>query len=192
MRGRDPPFPQRCQRERGPAAVPLIRLPHKQSLVDRAGDQAARARLVDGQGGREFGNRGRAVFLDRVQHAEDGRVDRHVPGQRPPALPPPDRDHRPLDRPSTMAEIDEAAKPFLNAETPTFQPIVDNLTARGWVHGEYELTDEGRQAYDEISAKVHAFRAKAIDGLTNEEYVALVTLLERVATNVAAARYACC
>jgi DNA-binding MarR family transcriptional regulator len=91
-------------------------------------------------------------------------------------------------RPSTMAEIDEAAKPFLTAETPTFRPMVDNLTARGWVRGEYELTDEGRQAYDRISAKVHAFRARTIDGLTNEEYVTLVTLLERVATNVDAAR----
>ena len=53
--------------------------------------------------------------------------------------------------PHSMAEIDEAAKPFLSSETPTF-------------------------------------RAKAIEGLTNEEYVALVTLLERVATNVATAR----
>jgi DNA-binding MarR family transcriptional regulator len=82
----------------------------------------------------------------------------------------------------SIGEIDEAGKPFLTEES--FQPVVDSLAALGWVAG-YELTPAGRTAFDSVSAKVHAFRAKVISGVSEEEYVTLVRLLERVAANVA-------
>jgi DNA-binding MarR family transcriptional regulator len=90
--------------------------------------------------------------------------------------------------PHTMAEIDEAAKPFLTAQTPTFLPIVTDFVDRGWVTGEYELTRLGRQTHEAIAAKVRAFRTKVTEGLSDDDYVILVNLLERVATNVTAAR----
>jgi hypothetical protein len=86
--------------------------------------------------------------------------------------------------PRTMSQIDEAVKPFLAAET--FQSMVDDLVARGWVAGGYELTAEGREVYETIAVKVRAFRKKAIDGLSDQDYITLVTLLERVAANVTA------
>jgi DNA-binding MarR family transcriptional regulator len=81
----------------------------------------------------------------------------------------------------SVGEIDEAAKPFLIEES--FQPVVDSLAALGWVT-EYQLTPVGRTAFDSVSGKVHAFRAKVISGMSEEEYVTLVRLLERVAANV--------
>jgi DNA-binding MarR family transcriptional regulator len=81
----------------------------------------------------------------------------------------------------TIAEIDEAAKPFLTEES--FQPVVDSLAARGWV-ADYRLTPAGQVAFDSVSGKVQAFRGKVTAGLSEDEYVTLVRLLERVAANV--------
>ena len=86
-----------------------------------------------------------------------------------------------------ISSIDAAARPLLSAEVPTLQPVVSSLASRGWV-ASYELTLSGQEAFDAISTKVHAFRRRAIDGLSEAEYGTLVSLLERVAANVDSAR----
>ena len=88
--------------------------------------------------------------------------------------------------PSTMAEIDDTLAPFQTGET--FQPLVNDLVDKGWVQGAYQLTPQGAQAYERISAQVCAARRQAVDGISDEEYATLVTLLERIATNVTPAR----
>ncbi|MET0135203.1 MAG: MarR family transcriptional regulator [Kibdelosporangium sp.] len=85
----------------------------------------------------------------------------------------------------TVAELDDALAPFRTEET--FRPLVDDLTARGWVTG-CELTEAGRSAHRSIEAKVLTMRAKTTEGISAEEYRTLLDLLRRVATNVAAAR----
>ncbi len=87
----------------------------------------------------------------------------------------------------SVEAIDTAARPFLSPEMPTLQPIVTSLAARGWV-ADCELTPSGQEAFDGISAKVHAFRRHAIAGLSDDEYGTLVSLLERVAANLIPAR----
>jgi hypothetical protein len=89
-------------------------------------------------------------------------------------------------RPSTMADIDLALAPFLSTGTLTFQPVVDDLLTRGWVTGGYELTGEGRRVHDRVAEQVHAARAKAVEGISAEEYTTLIDLLRRVAANVEA------
>ncbi|MEV4311543.1 MarR family transcriptional regulator [Actinocrispum sp. NPDC049592] len=86
----------------------------------------------------------------------------------------------------SVEEIDTAARPFLSPEMPTLRPVVESLAARGWV-AECALTPSGQEAFDAISAKVHAFRRRTIEGLSDDEYGTLVSLLERVAANVTAA-----
>jgi DNA-binding MarR family transcriptional regulator len=85
--------------------------------------------------------------------------------------------------PHTMTGLAEAMHPFDNVQT-----TVDELTRRGWVTGAYELTEHGRQAHREVQAKVLELRAKTREGISDEEFGRLLTLLERVATNVANAR----
>lgn len=87
-------------------------------------------------------------------------------------------------RPGTPAQINQALAHFHDDA----RPLVEDLTGRGWVAGagEYELTEAGHKAHDRISARVHAERARLLDGISNEEYATLMTLFERIATNAAA------
>ncbi|TVT48062.1 MarR family transcriptional regulator [Amycolatopsis rhizosphaerae] len=88
--------------------------------------------------------------------------------------------------PRSLQEIDEALAPFRGSGCPTFQPVVAELVARGWAQDGYALTGQGRLAHQQIAAKVHAFRGKTIEGLSEEDYATLVGLLERVSANLAA------
>lgn len=85
--------------------------------------------------------------------------------------------------PHSPLELAEALLPFENVET-----TVQSLTRRGWVTGAYELTEQGIQAHRVVQAKVLELRAKTREGISDEEFGTLLTLLERVATNVANAR----
>ncbi|MEU8610825.1 hypothetical protein AB0C29_22835, partial [Actinoplanes sp. NPDC048791] len=46
------------------------------------------------------------------------------------------------------------------------------------------LTGAGRAAHDRVAERVRTFRARVTDGLSEQEYATLVTLLERVAGNL--------
>lgn len=85
-------------------------------------------------------------------------------------------------KPHTMAEINSALRPFGD----DFRQQAEDLVARGWVTGEFELTTVGHEAHKRVSERVHEFRAKVVDGISADEYATLMNLLERVATNAAA------
>ncbi|MGC9671491.1 MarR family winged helix-turn-helix transcriptional regulator [Planosporangium sp. 12N6] len=90
--------------------------------------------------------------------------------------------------PVTLADLDAAVAPFLSDDEPTTRPYVDALAARGWVEiraGEsFTLTGEGERAYRRVASRVHAARARIVEGLSAQEYETLVDLLERVAANL--------
>ncbi|RSM84536.1 hypothetical protein DMH04_20655 [Kibdelosporangium aridum] len=83
---------------------------------------------------------------------------------------------------ASKAEIHTALRPFGD----DFRQQVDELAARGWVNGEFELTTAGREAHQRVSERVHAIRAKVTEGISADEYATLMNLLQRVATNAAA------
>ncbi|MHC3390397.1 MarR family winged helix-turn-helix transcriptional regulator [Streptomyces lavendulocolor] len=68
---------------------------------------------------------------------------------------------------------------------------VDHLLHRGWLRLDDDeglhLTDEGRAAKARIKELVTGIRARIHDGITDEEYVAALRVLRRMADNVAAA-----
>jgi DNA-binding MarR family transcriptional regulator len=82
------------------------------------------------------------------------------------------------------AGLDAALAPF----APTVRPQLDQLIRRGWVTepraGTVTLTAAGRAAHDRLNARVRSFRAQVTEGLSEQDYVTLVTLLERVAGNL--------
>lgn len=89
----------------------------------------------------------------------------------------------------SLAEVDEVLAPFLGAEQPTAAPVVDDLIARGWVSrsdsGPLSLTAAGTSAHAELTERVEANRMRLTEGITAEEYRAVVATLERMATNLA-------
>ncbi|MGY1702671.1 hypothetical protein [Geodermatophilus sp. SYSU D00766] len=65
-----------------------------------------------------------------------------------------------------------------------------DLAARGWLAddaGTLALTADGRVAHERLAAAVGAFRRRVADGLTAEEYAAVVAGLARMVANVEAA-----
>ena len=48
----------------------------------------------------------------------------------------------------------------------------------------YEVTERGRVAYERLAEVVSANRAKASEGITEQEYRETIDVLERLATNL--------
>jgi DNA-binding MarR family transcriptional regulator len=85
--------------------------------------------------------------------------------------------------PVPAEEVDAALAPF----QPTVAPEVDELVVRGWVRRDgdaVELTNEGITAHAAMSERVMAHRRAVIDGISTDEYAAMVGLLERMANNL--------
>ncbi|HZE39069.1 MAG TPA: hypothetical protein VE172_09695 [Stackebrandtia sp.] len=84
--------------------------------------------------------------------------------------------------------LDAALRPFLTEAEPTVRPQLDALVAQGWIalgdNDSLTLTDDGRAAYERVNARVQRLRAEVIDGLSPEDYRALVEMLRRIASNV--------
>ncbi|MGW4948444.1 MarR family winged helix-turn-helix transcriptional regulator [Actinoplanes sp. NPDC004185] len=86
---------------------------------------------------------------------------------------------------TSRAELDTALAPF----APTVGAQVDDLIRRGWATEAetgpvLRLTEAGRTAHDRVAGEVRMFRTRVTEGLTEQEYATLVTLLERVAGNL--------
>ncbi|RSM59450.1 hypothetical protein DMB66_28045 [Actinoplanes sp. ATCC 53533] len=89
---------------------------------------------------------------------------------------------------TTRADLDAALAPF----DTTVRPQLDEVIRRGWAAElpdepavvAVRLTADGRVAHDRVAGRVRAFRARVTDGLSEQDYVTLVTLLQRVAGNL--------
>jgi DNA-binding MarR family transcriptional regulator len=85
---------------------------------------------------------------------------------------------------TVRTELDAALAPF----AATVRPELDDLIGRGWVAerpaGTVGLTAAGRLAHDRVAERVRSLRAHVTEGLTEQDYLTLLTLLERVAGNL--------
>lgn len=96
--------------------------------------------------------------------------------------------------PAAADRLDEALAPFRGEPGPGVEDVLtgpDGLLARGWVNrigddGAYALTETGRTAHGELSARVGAFRAKLMEGLTPQQYTETVRVLATMAANAEA------
>ncbi|GLZ37431.1 MarR family transcriptional regulator [Actinokineospora sp. NBRC 105648] len=84
--------------------------------------------------------------------------------------------------PATASEVDRSMAPF----EPTAAPVVDVLVERGWArHDEIiELTDEGAEARADIGVRVDRLRARVVEGVSEEEYLATVQTLAKMVHNL--------
>lgn len=96
--------------------------------------------------------------------------------------------------PATEERLDAAVAPFLSAGTGApadpAESSADHLAElidSGWVavtHGEYELLDRGRGAFERLTEVVATQRTLMTEGLTQEQYDETLAALERMARNL--------
>jgi DNA-binding MarR family transcriptional regulator len=91
-------------------------------------------------------------------------------------------------RPSTQAELAEALQPFLVDDPGADRRVIDELIVRGWVQqGEgnrLELTSAGVRAHAALLERIQATRQLLVRGVTQEEYLAVIDILRRMAKNL--------
>ncbi|MFD3468166.1 MarR family winged helix-turn-helix transcriptional regulator [Streptomyces sp. NPDC058682] len=79
-----------------------------------------------------------------------------------------------------------------NADTAALDSAVASVLAGGWVTRPrpegLALTDDGRARLAEVARRVDAFRERSTAGITREEYVTAVTVLERMTRNLTGPR----
>ena len=90
--------------------------------------------------------------------------------------------------PATLAQLDLAVAPFLSdGKNESSAEHLSELIESGWVDATatgYETTERGSAAYNRLAEVVNANRAKASEGVTEQEYRDTIDVLERLAVNL--------
>ncbi|GLY80985.1 MarR family winged helix-turn-helix transcriptional regulator [Actinoallomurus iriomotensis] len=91
------------------------------------------------------------------------------------------------DAPLTADGLRDALRPFWGEGAITLEDVLGDLAERGWVtedDGRYALTAPGRTAHAAVAERVGETRRAVLDGLTEQDYVATVRTLSRMAANL--------
>lgn len=91
--------------------------------------------------------------------------------------------------PATLEQLDLAVAPFLsNGTTPeSSAEHLSELIESSWVDATatgYETTERGSGAYNRLAEVVNANRARASEGVSEQEYRDTIDVLERLAVNL--------
>jgi hypothetical protein len=91
-------------------------------------------------------------------------------------------------RPTGHTELRTALAPFLLNDPEAETAVTDQLIGRGWVSvddsGRLQLTGPGHEAQAAILMKVAGARRKTVHGISDDEYLATVDVLQRMAANL--------
>jgi hypothetical protein len=85
-------------------------------------------------------------------------------------------------RPGTP--IAQALAPFLRTDQE-LAAVTEPLRHRGWLDGD-ALTEDGERVVEQLSTIVRALRQRATRGISQDEYLTTVGVLQRMAGNLAA------
>lgn len=86
-----------------------------------------------------------------------------------------------------LEQLDAAVAPFLNDHEETSAEHLEELVDSGWVGLSadiYALTELGRTSFERLSAVVVRNRQVIAEGIRDDEYLATVGVLERMARNL--------
>lgn len=87
----------------------------------------------------------------------------------------------------TEGELERMLEPFWTEDAITWTQVKSDLLSRGLISmqdGVIELTPAGVALHGELGKKVSDTRTVLMQGVSNEEYLATVRVLERMAENV--------
>jgi len=92
------------------------------------------------------------------------------------------------ESPQEEAGLSEAIRPFWGPGAITLHEVICELTRRGWLTqddaGRYSLTPAGQAGHATVEKKVRGVRATFITGLTEEDYLGTLRVLQRMAENL--------
>lgn len=90
----------------------------------------------------------------------------------------------------TVAALDEAFAPFLPLDgLSSYGPVVAELVERGWAEpvngtGRVRLTETGVAAHERAEVLVEAHAAQSLRGISEEDFLAANTVLQKIADNL--------
>jgi hypothetical protein len=91
------------------------------------------------------------------------------------------------ERPSDAPALAEALRPFWGQGAITLDEVLSDLERRALVAGDggrYALTAAGKATRAKIAEHVDVTRRRLVDGVTREEYLATVEVLQRMTANL--------
>ncbi|MFF3036767.1 MarR family winged helix-turn-helix transcriptional regulator [Arthrobacter citreus] len=90
--------------------------------------------------------------------------------------------------PASEKELSDQLKPFFPAvEAGTSGELIEELAESGWVavsDGQYSLTDLGTRSLENLRGAVERIRDQLTIDVSEEEYTALVSVMQRMAANL--------
>ncbi|MGW9430550.1 MarR family winged helix-turn-helix transcriptional regulator [Streptomyces decoyicus] len=96
-----------------------------------------------------------------------------------------------LQGPLTRQALGGLLKPFREPGARTLDEVVDALADRGRIAADGDtlaLTTAGRRVHAEAASLVDVSRARLLRGLTEDDYVRTVAVLDRMTANMASGR----
>lgn len=89
----------------------------------------------------------------------------------------------------SAGELAAALRPFWDEGAITLDEVLDGLECRGWVaregaEGPYALTPLGAEGHAAVAERIGDARRRITDGVTDEEYLATVDVIRRMAENL--------
>ena len=90
--------------------------------------------------------------------------------------------------PSTNAALTAALQPFVEDDAKAVEVVLNDFLGRGWVRnvpaGGVEISERGRAAHEAAMQRVAETRQALRRGITDDEYVSVVRILQRMASNL--------
>jgi hypothetical protein len=90
--------------------------------------------------------------------------------------------------PSTAAALTAALQPFVQEDPKAVEVIIKDFFDRGWVRnvpdGGVEISERGRVVHEAAMKRVAETRQDLRRGVTDDEYVSVVRILQRMASNL--------
>ncbi|NYH77570.1 hypothetical protein FHR84_000884 [Actinopolyspora biskrensis] len=88
----------------------------------------------------------------------------------------------------TVSDVDKGLAPFLvEDEMNSYRGVLETFAERGWVvldGGSIETTESGVLAHDRAEVLVNSYASGALEGITEEEFLATNDVLRRIALNL--------
>ena len=90
--------------------------------------------------------------------------------------------------PSTDAALTAALQPFVKDDAKAVEVVINDFLGRGWIRsapdGRVEISEPGRATHEAAMQRVAATRQALRRGITDDEYVSVVRILQRMASNL--------
>lgn len=92
------------------------------------------------------------------------------------------------DGPASGAQLTEGLRPYFPVVEPgSSTELIEELRESGWValeEDQYVLTDLGRRSLENLRGAVERIREQLTEDISDDEYGALVAVLQRMAANL--------